>query len=266
MSVIEYDRGPRGVRLAFRQDGASDTGARCGFFWMGGFMSDMEGAKAEALAGLARETRRPSTRFDYSGHGSSAGEFLEGTISEWLEQSIHMFITHTIGRRVIVGSSMGGWLAALLARTLLRDDPRHAARIAGLVLIAPAFDMTAELMWDQMDAEARATLCSQGVWRRPSLYGSPYPITRALIEDGARHLLFGKTLALPFPVRIIQGSNDHDVPPAHALKAFETITGPDVTLTLVKGGDHRLSSPTQLEFLRESVLALAERGDGLGVA
>jgi pimeloyl-ACP methyl ester carboxylesterase len=266
MSVIEYDRGPGGVRLAFRQDGASDSGGRCGFFWMGGFMSDMDGAKAETLAGLARETRRPSTRFDYSGHGSSAGEFLEGTISGWLEQSIHMFITHTIGRRVIVGSSMGGWLAALLAKTLLRDDPRHAGRIAGLVLIAPAFDMTANLMWDEMDTEARAALRDEGVWRRPSLYGSPYPITRKLIEDGARFLLFGTKLALPFPVRIIQGSIDHDVPPAHALKVFETLAGPDVTLTLVRGGDHRLSSPTQLEFLREVTLALAERGDGLGVA
>ena len=264
MSAIKYEDSPDGVGLAYREDGPEDI-TRCGFFWLGGFKSDMEGSKAEALAGLARGTRRPPLRFDYSGHGASGGEFLNGTISGWLEQSLHMFNRKAPGRRVVVGSSMGGWLALLLCRELAIRNPRALARVAGLVLIAPAADMTADLMWDQFPDSVRAEILRTGVWQRPSLYGDPYAITARLIEDGRKHLMLKEGLELPFPVRILQGDADPDVPAAHAVKVFGALSGPDVTLTLVKGGDHRLSTPGNLTLLRETVLRLAERADGITV-
>ncbi len=263
MPSVDFEHGPGASRLAFLQDGPVDNMNHTGFFWLGGFMSDMTGSKAEALASLARETRRPATRFDYSGHGQSEGIFTDGTISGWLEQSAHMFLTKTNAKRVIVGSSMGGWLALLLARMLLRDDPRHAKRIAGLVLIAPAADMTRDLMWEEFSPVARKALEERGVYMRPSEYGDPYPITLKLLQDGKRHLLLDKGLELPFPMRILQGTRDKDVPTSHALKVFEALTSPDVTMTLIKGGDHRLSTPGNLNLIRETVLQLAERADGI---
>lgn len=252
-----------GMRLAFREDGGGDDMGRCGFFWLGGFMSDMEGSKAESLAGLARESRRPSLRFDYGGHGASGGLFTDGTISQWLGHSLHMFRTRTKGRRIVVGSSMGGWLAMVMYRWLKANDPRAARRIAGLVLIAPAADMTKDLMWDRFGATARSELADTGVHLRPSAYGDPYPITARLIEDGAEHLLLGQGLACDCPVRILQGDADSDVPPEHAIAVYDAISGSDVTLTMIKGGDHRLSAPGQLAIIRETALALANRADGI---
>jgi pimeloyl-ACP methyl ester carboxylesterase len=263
MASVDFEQGPGATRLAFLQDGPADNMNHCGFFWLGGFMSDMTGSKAEALASLARDARRPATRFDYSGHGQSEGVFVDGTISAWLEQAAHMFLTKTQAKRVIVGSSMGGWLALLLARMLMRDDPRHAKRIAGLVLIAPAADMTSDLMWDEFTPTQRATLEERGVYLRPSDYGDPYPITLKLLRDGKHHLLLDKGMELPYPIRILQGTADTDVPPSHALKVFEALTSPDVTMTLIKGGDHRLSTPGNLKLIRETVLQLAERADGI---
>ena len=262
MTGIKHERLPGGPLIAYREDGKEDH-SRCGFFWLGGFKSDMEGSKAVALAALAVETRRPGLRFDYSGHGASGGDFLEGTMSAWLEQSLHMFTRHAPGRRIVVGSSMGGWLALLLYRQLRRVDPAAAGRIAGLVLLAPAADMTADLMWDQFPEEVRAGIRRNGVWHRPSLYGEPYAITARLIEDGARHLMLAEGLDVACPVRILQGDQDPDVPAAHAEKVFAALRGPDVTLTLIKGGDHRLSTPSNLVLLRETVLNLAERADGI---
>ncbi len=263
MAGVDFEQGPGGSRLAYCQDGPADDLGRCGFFWLGGFMSNMQGSKAEALAGLARETRRPGLRFDYSGHGQSAGAFEDGTISQWLEQAIHMFIAKTTSKRIIVGSSMGGWLALLLARILMRDDPRHARRIAGIVLIAPAADMTSDLMWDEFSPAARMQLEDHGVYHQPSDYGDAYPITLKLVQDGTRHLMLKTGLELKCPVRILQGSADTDVPPSHALKIFGALSGPDITMTLIKGGDHRLSTPGQLQIIRETVLQLAERADGV---
>ena len=264
MTAIKYENSPDGTGLAYREDGPEES-ARCGFFWLGGFKSDMEGSKAEALAALARDTRRAGFRFDYSGHGASGGEFLNGTISGWLEQSLHMFGRKALGRRVVVGSSMGGWLALLLCRELQIRNPRALNRVAGLVLLAPAADMTADLMWDQFPEDVRAELALHGVWHRPSLYGEPYAITARLIEDGRKHLMLKDGLDLPFPVRILQGDSDPDVPAAHAVKVFGALRGPDVTLTLIRGGDHRLSTPGNLTLLRETVLRLAERADGITV-
>lgn len=264
MTAIKYEKEPGGISLAYREDGPEDM-TRCGFFWLGGFKSDMEGSKAETLASLARDTRRPFLRFDYSGHGASGGDFLDGTISAWLDQSLHMFTRKALGRRIIVGSSMGGWLALLLYRELQLRNLRAMNRVAGIVLIAPAADMTADLMWDKFPEAVRAELAEKGVWERPSLYGEPYAITRELIEDGHRHLMLKDGLDLHCPLRILQGDVDPDVPASHGVKVFSALRGPDVTLTLVKGGDHRLSTPGNLELLRETVLRLAERSEGISV-
>ena len=249
-------------KLAYQTDGATDALGPCGFFWLGGFMSEMTGSKAESLADTARTARRNLLRFDYSGHGQSSGLFVDGSISQWLEQATHMFLSHTRNKRIVVGSSMGGWLALLLAKRLAREDKTAFRRIAGMVLIAPATDMTQDLMWDRFDEDARRSLLEDGIYNQPSEYGQPYPITLKLIEDGADHLLFPDGLDLPFPVRILQGTEDEDVPPAHALKTLGSLRSNDIALTLVKGGDHRLSTPTQLRLIQETVLQLAERADG----
>ncbi len=260
MTSIKFENTPGGARIAYREDGLADA-ARCGWFWLGGFKSDMEGSKADSLATLAGRTGRSSLRFDYSGHGASGGNFIDGTISAWLGQSCHMFLTKAQGPRIVVGSSMGGWLALLLYRHLNLTNPEAARRIKGLVLLAPAADMTADLMWDQFPQAVKREVTENGVWSRPSAYGEPYQITRALIEDGRRHLMLAEGLRLYCPVRILQGDADPDVPPAHAAKVFGALEGEDVTLTLIKGGDHRLSAARQLELLGETVLALAERAD-----
>lgn len=256
---------PSGVRLAYRQDGAPGRTGRCGFFWLGGYKSDMDGSKAETVAALARETRRTSLRFDYSGHGKSSGLFVDGTISAWLEQSVHMFRKFTVENTVVLGSSMGGWLAMLLVNTLRETDPTAFARLAGLVLIAPAADMTTELMWKHFPPAVRREIEERGVWHQPSQYGEPYPITAKLLEDGVNHLILKRGLDAPCPVRILQGDADPDVPPQHGWRVYEAIRGADVTLTLVKGGDHRLSTPGQLTLIRETALRLAERADGIMV-
>jgi pimeloyl-ACP methyl ester carboxylesterase len=264
MTGIKHENSPDGTSLAYREDGPEDI-ARCGFFWLGGFRSDMQGSKAEALAEAARDTRRPGFRFDYSGHGASGGEFLNGTISAWLHQSLHMFTRKAPGRRIVVGSSMGGWLALLLYRELRVRNPRAADRVAGLVLLAPAADMTADLMWDQFSGEVREEMQRTGVWQHPSLYGDPYAITLRLIEDGRKHLMLKDGVDVSCPVRILQGDADPDVPASHAVKVFGALRGADVTLTLVKGGDHRLSTPGNLALLRETALRLAERADGITI-
>ncbi len=260
--ATRFDDGVFGARLAYLRDGAPEEVGPCGFFWLGGFMSDMTGTKAETLADLARSTRRTCLRFDYSGHGASDGLFTDGSISLWLEQATHMFLRHTKNRRIIVGSSMGGWLALLLARKLAKEEPAAFRRISGMVLIAPAIDMTRALMWDMFPQELQQVLSEYGVWDMPSDYGNPYPITMRLIEDGELHLLLPKGLDLPFPVRILQGADDREVPFDHALKTLNALRGGDVTCTILKGGDHRLSSPAELRVIRETVLNLAERADG----
>lgn len=262
MAALEFDDDLGGLQLAYMRDGGRDEWGSTGFFWLGGFKSDMRGSKAEALAELARSTRRQYFRFDYSGHGESSGLFTDGTISTWLEQSVHMFLKHAKGKRIIVGSSMGGWLALLLARRLREEDPGAFRRIVGMVLLAPATDMTQDLMWDEFGDTARGELRDSGVYLRPSRYGEPYAITVKLLADGEKHSLLRDGLQLPFPVRILQGDADKDVPPAHAIKTFEALNGPDITLTFIKDGDHRLSTPGQLRLLQETILDLARRADG----
>ncbi len=265
MAQTTFDDHLAGTRLAYTKDGGTDELGITGFFWLGGFKSAMTGTKGEALADLARATRRTCLRFDYSGHGESSGAFTDGTISTWLEQATHMFLAHTKGKRIIVGSSMGGWLALLLARRLQIEDQKAFRRIAGMVLIAPATDMTQDLMWDEFGEPEKQALKESGVYMRPSEYGEPYAITAKLLADGMQHQLLREGLNLSFPVRILQGSKDSDVPPAHAVKTFEALRGGDVTLTFIKEGDHRLSTPGQIQLIKETVLRLAERADGIGV-
>jgi len=224
-----------------------------GVFWLGGFKSDMLGTKAQALAGWARKAGRACVRFDYSGHGESSGDFTDGTIGRWLAESRAVFEAFCRGPQVVVGSSMGGWLALLLARDLKRS-PVAAASVAGLVLIAPAVDFTEELMWKQFTPAIRQELAEKGVWIRPSEYeAGGYPITRDLIEEGRKHLLLGGLIETGCPVRILQGALDTDVPWSHAVELVSRLAQDDVVLTVIKDGDHRLSRPEDIARLIEAV-------------
>jgi len=224
------------------------AGGAPGIFWLSGFKSDMHGTKVEALAGWAGQTSRACVRFDYSGHGRSEGRFIDGTIGRWLEETIAVFDRFCSGPQVVVGSSMGGWLALLLAREL-RERGRGVP-LAGLVLIAPAVDFTEALMWRNFPAEVKRELETKGIWVRPSQYDDQgYPITRTLIEEGRTHLLLGGMIETGCPVRILQGVLDPDVPWGHAVELVSRLAQDDVVLTLVKDGDHRLSRPEDIERL-----------------
>jgi pimeloyl-ACP methyl ester carboxylesterase len=229
------------------------AGAAPGLFWLGGFKSDMKGTKAEALARFAAERGRGLVRFDYSGHGESHGDFVDGTIGRWLEESLAVFSALCRGPQVVIGSSMGGWIALLLARELRRAAVAQA-RIAGMVLIAPAVDFTEELMWSKFPPAVRQEIEATGAWQRPSQYGNaPYPITRRLIEEGRRHLLLDGLIETGCPVRILQGVEDPDVPWGHAVELVSRLGQDDVVLTLVKDGDHRLSRPEDIERMLAAV-------------
>jgi len=244
---------PRRIAIRARE------GTAPGLFWLGGFKSDMKGTKAVALDEHAAKAGRSCIRFDYSGHGESSEKFEDGTISKWLEDALAVFRNRARGPQIVVGSSMGGWMALLLARALA-SDPSLAgnAKLAGLVLIAPAPDFTEELMWKNFSEEVRNEIETKGQWERPSAYGDdPYPITKKLIEDGRRHLIMGKPIQVKCPVRILQGVLDPDVPWQHAMKLVSCLAQDDVTMTLVKDGDHRLSRPEDIERLLKTVDDLA---------
>ena len=243
-----------GTGEAFRQIAAIlRPGAAPGLFWLGGFKSDMNGTKALALDDHAAQRGLAMTRCDYSGHGVSGGRFEDGTISRWLEEALAVF-DRTEGRQILVGSSMGGWIALLLAQAHRAAAGAGNSRIGGIVLIAPAVDMTRALMWAEMDEAARATLITDGQWMRPSDYSAePYPITRALIEDGDRHLFGSRLIETGCPVHIIQGLRDTDVPWRHATGLVSRFASDDVVLTLIKDGDHRLSRPEDIERLIAAV-------------
>lgn len=242
------DRGD-GVSLAWRRI----AGRGPGVVFLGGFNSDMAGTKAEFLAGWCEARGTPFLRFDYSGHGASGGRFEDGTIGRWAEDAATVIQALTAGPQVLVGSSMGGWIALLLAR-------RMAVR--ALVGIAPAPDFTEDLMWAGFTDDQRAAIERDGVWMRPSEYGAPYPITRALIEDGRRHLLLRGSLAVEAPVRILQGQQDPDVPWDHALRIGKALAGTDLRIHLIKDGDHRLSRPQDLALLGETLAPLLREDGG----
>jgi pimeloyl-ACP methyl ester carboxylesterase len=247
---VGNDAGRRRIAVRAR------TGSAPGLFWLSGFNSDMRGTKAIALDAWAAERNRACVRFDYSGHGESGGAFVDGTIGRWLEETVAVFEQFCAGPQVVIGSSMGGWMALLLAREMARRPARRAS-LAGLVLIAPAPDFTEELMWKGISPEARHQIETNGVWLRPSAYGEPYPITRALIEEGRNHLLLGGSIDVGCPVRILQGAQDPDVPWQHAFALAHRLPADDVVLTMIQDGDHRLSRPQDIARI---IAAVAEIG------
>lgn len=254
--MLGVGEGEKARRIAYRYR-AAPAGAppRPTVVWLGGFKSDMIATKASHLDDWAAKDGRAFLRFDYSGHGESEGGFEDGTIGKWLEESLAVVRTVTSGPLILVGSSMGGWIALLVARALAQGG--EAARLAGMVLIAPAVDFTERLMWANFSADIRREIAENGFWLRPSDYSpDPYPITRALIEDGRNHLLFDAPLRSHCPVHILQGMQDPDVPWKHALTLVEHLAEDSVVLTLIKNGDHRLSGEADLARLVGAVAGL----------
>jgi pimeloyl-ACP methyl ester carboxylesterase len=249
-AFIEVGSGASRRKIAVRVR----AGAAPGLIWLGGFNSDMKGTKALALDAWAAERGRACVRFDYSGHGESGGSFIDGTIGRWLEESVAVFEQFCGGPQVVIGSSMGGWMALLLARELAK---RGGASPAGLVLIAPAPDFTEALMWNRFSAEVRKEIETTGVWLRPSQYGEPYPITRALIEEGRNHLLLGGAIEVGCPIRILQGAQDPDVPWRHAFALTHRLPADDVVLTMIQDGDHRLSRPQDIARILAAVAEIS---------
>lgn len=240
-SAGKLDR-PDGARLAWRRvEGAGPT-----VVWLGGFRSDMAGAKAQALADWAKADGRAYLRFDYFGHGESDGDFANGTITRWRADALAVLDELVTGDVVLVGSSMGGWIACLVTTV-------RAERVKAMVLVAPAPDFTEKLMEPEIPPEGRKALRDDGVWMRPSAYGDPYPISAGLLEDGARWSILPGPVPIDRPVRILQGGADPDVPWRHALELAQALNGDDVVFTLIKDGDHRLSRPQDIARLIAAV-------------
>jgi pimeloyl-ACP methyl ester carboxylesterase len=234
-------------------------GAAPGIVWLSGFKSDMASTKATALGTWCASKGLAYTRFDYSGHGISDGRFEDGTISRWLEETIAVFAQLTTGPQIVVGSSMGGYLALLLLRRLQLNKAPDLARLKALALIAPAWDMTEELMWNQFPPSARTALAADGVWLRPSQYGDPYPITQRLIEDGRNHLLARQTFDPGRPIHIMHGLLDPDVPWEHTLDLESFLAGDWTRVTAIPDGEHRLSRPEDLVELFDLITGLIAR-------
>jgi len=238
--MTTYLTTPEGRRIAY--DLTAGTGPAVVF--LGGFRSDMTGTKAVDLRDWALRQGRAFLRFDYSGHGVSDGRFEDGAIGDWFEDA-RAAVSLVEGPVVLVGSSMGGWIALQLALAM-------PERVAALVGIAAAPDFTEDLMWDAFDAAQRAQVMA-GLYPLPSDYGDPTPITRRLIEEGRTRLVLREPLPLPMPVRLLQGTADADVPVFVARRLLDHADGPDIRLTLVKGADHRFSSPECLTLIRQTV-------------
>lgn len=241
-----------GETIAYLRRGGKSPGV----IWLGGFHSDMNGTKAQALDAWAEARGRSYLRFDYFGHGASSGAFRDGTITRWRDDALAVLDNLCDGPQVLVGSSMGAWIALLIARA-------RPEKVATLLLLAPAADFTEALIWARMTPDIRREVMERGAWQRPSAYGDgPYPITRALIEDGRRHLLLDASIELSCPVHILQGMKDPDVPWQHALKLVEKLSGNPV-LTLIKNGDHRLSTPEDIARIAHTLDAILAGGTGL---
>ncbi|MGH6735497.1 MAG: alpha/beta hydrolase [Methyloceanibacter sp.] len=253
---LEVGQGPKRRRLAYALADSGPGGSGLALLWLPGFLSDMVSTKALALADWAEARGHSMLRFDYSGHGLSPGNLLEASIGDWLEEATSMLGLLKGKRVIVIGSSMGGWIALLLARALAKSG---GVPLAALVLIAPAWDMTEKLMWEKMSEKTRRLVETEGLYYAPSLYGDPYPITKHLIDEGRKHLVVGGGIEVGAPVRILQGMRDPDVPWQHALALVDLLASDDVQLTLVKDGDHRLSEPGDLRRLEATVAALVER-------
>lgn len=239
----EYLETPSGRRIAYHRT----EGEGPGVVFLGGFRSDMQGTKAVFLEDWARRAGRAVLRFDYSGHGESEGDFLDGCIGDWAADAMAAITMLTKGPQVLVGSSMGGWIALLTARAM-------PDRLAGLIGVAAAPDFTEDSMWGGFSDAQKADLEEDGQVALPSDYSDePYIITRKLIEDGHENLVLRDPLSLPFPVRFLQGTADTDVDMSVALRLLEHVEGEDVRLTLVKGADHRFSTPDCLDLIAAAI-------------
>jgi pimeloyl-ACP methyl ester carboxylesterase len=234
-----------GRKLAYDQI----AGQGVGVVFLGGFASDMTGTKAAFLAEYARTAGRPYLRFDYSGHGQSGGRFEDGCLGDWFADALDIITARTQGPQILVGSSMGGWIALLIARAM-------PAKLAGLVGIAAAPDFTEDSMLAGFSDAQKAELAEAGAVQIPSDYDAPYTITRRLIEDGRNHLVLRSPLHLTFPVRLLQGTADTDVPVSVALRILDYAQGGDVRLCLVKGADHRFSDAACLDLIAKTVAEL----------
>ncbi|WP_102107669.1 alpha/beta hydrolase [Oceaniglobus roseus] len=240
--MTDYLETAAGRRIAYNRT----EGAGPGVVFLGGFMSDMGGTKAVHLQAWAEAAGRAFLRFDYSGHGESSGAFADGCIGDWAEDAAEAVSRLTEGPQVLVGSSMGGWIALLLAR-------RMPERLKGFVGIAAAPDFTEDSMWEGFSEAQKAALERDGRIEEPSEYGAPYVITKRLIEDGRANLVLRAPLALNAPVRLLQGTADTDVPVSMALRLMEHVESPDLRLCLVKGADHRFSTPECLAMIEAAV-------------
>lgn len=260
--VLKVGEGGRERSIAYFYTPAASEGAP-GLLWLIGLKSDMTSTKAEALAAWTQARGFGYTRFDYSGHGRSSGCFEEAVIGDWLEEAEAVFTRVTAGPQIVVGSSTGAHIALLLLRRLVQEQPAEAARLMGLVLIAPAWDLTEELMWKVFSDAARRDILEKGVYVEPSAYDPEgYRITRRFIEEGRNHLLARKRFNPGRPIAILQGLEDRDVPPAHARELLTFIEGGWGSITEVPDGEHRLCRPQDLERLYELVDGIASWQSG----
>ncbi len=247
---------PDGATLAYVRSPAAPGDRRPGVVFCGGFVSDMSGTKATYLEAFCRRRKQACVRFDYFGHGVSSGRFEDGTIGRWAEDAIAVLDAATEGPQVLVGSSMGGWIAVLAA--MARPD-----RIAGLVGVAAAADFTEDLIRDGLGDAARAALARDGVWYRPSDYDEqPQAITQRLLDEGRDRLVLRAPVPIACPVRLLHGIDDPDVPWQQSLRLAEAITGGDVRLTLVKNAGHRLSRDQDLALIAAAVAELSDGAAG----
>jgi len=253
---LKVGEGDRQRRIAYLKSPLAGTDA-IGLIWLLGLKSDMVSTKATALAEWAPANGFDLTRFEYSGHGQSDGPFEKATIGDWLEETRAVLRDLTSGPQILVGSSTGGHIALVLLRDLLRDDPSLAARVAGLVLIAPAWDLTEELMWKRFPEDGRRALIEEGVYNMPSDYGDAYPITRGFIEEGRDHLLGHDGFAPERPVVILQGLQDTAVPAEHVRELVHLMRGENIELIEVPDGEHRMSRPQDLELLYAAIKKVA---------
>lgn len=236
------------------------AGATPGLVWLGGYRSDMAGTKAEALDEWAGERGLACCRHDYSGHGESGGQFRDGTISRWLEESLAVFDAFTSGPQILIGSSMGAWIALRMAQELRKRGEEE--RLHAMLLIAPAPDFTHELMWPELTPAQRQELEEKGYLEEPSEYSDePNLFTRDLFADGERNLVMKGHVETGCPVHILQGMKDPDVPYSHAMKLAECLSGDRVTVTLIKDGDHRLSRPGDIALMLRITAGLVQEAD-----
>ncbi|MER9446844.1 alpha/beta hydrolase [Mesorhizobium sp. M0254] len=242
-----------GIDIAVRHS----SGATPGVVWLGGYKSDMLGTKAQTLSDWAAREGRAYLRHDYSGHGESGGAFADGTISKWLAESLAAFRRFTEGKQILVGSSMGAWIALRMVQEMRKAGDSN---VVGLVLLAPAPDFTAELVEPALTEEQRRDLREKGFFEEPSDYSAePYIYTSALIEDGRANRVMTGPIDTHCPVHILQGLADADVPASHALKLVSLLPADDVTLSLIPDGDHRLSRPQDLDMLLRAVGDMVQR-------